>query len=325
MTHYDLTPFRQLIRSSRRILQIAHISPDGDTLGSNLALQKLLCLGGYESSIVCIDTPGSQYDFLPGIAGVQSNFEPADYDLIITVDVADLHKMTGFYQRMSDFFEKTLLINIDHHASNNRFGKLAIVDPECASVGQMMYYILKDMGVPFDSDIAVWLLTALYFDTGSFQHSNTTAEVLRVAAELMQYPANHAQIAYELFQRRPYALLKLWGLTLSKLKINQQRAIAWVFLSRSELDSVGATFKDLDGLIALIHGIPDVKLTVVMSERENGQMKGSIRTVDGVDASYYAGIFGGGGHKKAAGFSAAIVDDNVTLDHIERFLDYSAA
>jgi len=325
MTKYPLKKFSALVENSRSILQIAHVNPDGDTLGSNLALQQSLQENGYKTKIACIHKPASNYRFLPSIDSVQQTFDPKEHDLIITVDVADLGKMSGFYNDYKDFFDSTPMINIDHHATNNRFGTVAIVDDKAASAGQIMYYLLRDLGAVFDNSTATNLMTALYFDTGSFQHSNTTPEVLRIAAELMKHDVPTDIIAFELFQKKDLGLLRLWGQVLSRLRIDYDHAIAWVFVSREDFEKTGTSPKDIEGLVALIHGIPKTRMTVVLSERENGKVKGSIRTVDGVDASYYASVFGGGGHPKAAGFSAKISPQKVNPVLNSMLSHYAAA
>jgi phosphoesterase RecJ-like protein len=122
---------------------------------------------------------------------------------------------------------------------------------------------------------------------------------------------------------RSFPLLKLWGLALSKLNIDLKRGLAWVFVSNEDFQETGASYRDLEGLVILLHGIPGVKITVLLSERENGVVKGSIRTIDGIDASYYAGAFGGGGHHKAAGFSARLLLDH-TIDHAHTLATHAA-
>ena len=151
-------------------------------------------------------------------------------------------------------------------------------------------------------------MTALYFDTGSFQHSNTTSTVMDVSANLMLHEVQHNEIAYQLFQKKLLPMLKLWGIALNKLNVDEANGISWVFISQDDFKQSGAEAKDIEGLINLMHGIPKIKMTVILSERENGMVKGSIRTQEGVDASYYAAVFGGGGHNKAAGFNANLLN-----------------
>ncbi len=298
--------FIALIGSSHSILQVSHVNPDADTLGSSLALRQALTRLGKQVTTVCADPPVENYRFLPGIQYIEKAFEPRLYDLIITIDCADLTKMTGFYKEHEAFFTTTPLINIDHHPSNSRFGTVAMVAPKAASVGEIMVHVLDAIKAPIDRDMATCLLAALYYDTGSFQHSNTTSDVMHIASRLKRYGANHENIAYYLFQKKSFPLLALWGLALQKLKVDKDRGIAWVFVSEEDLARTGTGSKELEGLIALIHGIPEVKMTIILSERGNAVVKGSIRTSNGTDAAYYAGLFGGGGHHKAAGFSAPL-------------------
>lgn len=293
----------ETIDKSQTILLVSHIRPDGDTLGSALALRKALIDMNKDVYNVCQHQPNSTYNFLPEIDVMKTNIPSIKYDLIITIDCGDLENMTGFYQTHQELFNHTLLINIDHHPSNNRFGDIPIVMPQTASVGQIMYYFLQALKVKLTPNMATQLLTALHFDTGSFLHPNSSPEIMRIASNLLHAGAQNKPISYFLHKKKNFSQLKLWGRTLKKLKIDSETKIASVFISQKDLEETGSTISDTEGLVGLIHGIKDVELTIVLTERQGNRVKASIRTADGKDASYYASKFGGGGHHKAAGFT----------------------
>lgn len=297
---------RELLQQSQRILLVGHVRPDGDTLGSSLALASAMEQWGKEVTCICYDEPAEVYDFLPGIKRFELRIPPKQFDLVVTVDCGDLERMTGFYQDRPDFFEKTPLLNIDHHASNSRFGTHAVVVPQMASVGQIMYYFLQYLRVELTTDMATQLLTALHFDTGSFQHSNTTPEVMRIASNLMHARADNKSITKAFYQHRKISMLRLWGRALNNLQLDEQRNMVSLFISQQDLNDTKTTADDAEGLANLIQGIPEANMAVVMMERENGEVKTSIRTSDEQDAAYYASQFGGGGHHKAAGFSVPL-------------------
>jgi phosphoesterase RecJ-like protein len=283
------------INEAKHVLIVSHRQPDGDTMGSNLALQKALSLYfGITASSVCADPLPYSLKFLPDSDQVHKSL-PEDIDLIISVDCSSLDQIK--YPNLKPD------INIDHHASNNNYGKINIVDPDAASTTVIIYRFLKYLQIPILPGMATNLLAGIYCDTGCFMHTNTTVDIYEIAADLMQCGAKSNEIVKHMFKTKTVEQLKLWGKVLSNIKVNQKGTIVSKITS-NEFEETQATPKDLSGVINYLNSVPNCKMSMLLSEDMKGNVQGSIRTNEGgVDASELSTKLGGGGHKKAAGFT----------------------
>lgn len=295
-------PALQLIYNAHNIALIAHRNPDGDTIGSNLALHLGLKKLLKKSIPICIDHVPTVFNFLPHVDEMLTDFDPGDFDLFVFIDCADVENLSGFYPRFKSFFETKPILNIDHHPSNKNYATVNIVDANKAATALLIYQILKQMKIRFDPEIATCLLTGIITDTGGFQHSNTSPESLAIAADLVDKGAQLEKIMNSVFKSKSLNTLRLWGKVLSDIKFEKDKQLVWSLIGKRDLETLGVSYDDLSGVIALLSGIPEAKVSVLLSEREDGKLKGSIRTKNGADANLFASIFGGGGHKKAAGF-----------------------
>lgn len=294
---------KQKIIASKKTLLLAHKNPDGDTMGSALAMFHYLKGLAKEVEVGCFNAAADGLQFLPGIQNVIHTFDEQQYDLIMSFDSAD-PKLSGLEKSHSAIFErKDWHINIDHHVSNLKYAGINLVISECASTTQVLYYLFKEFKAILTRDIATCLLTGLYTDTGSFMHQNTTAETLRVGAGLLAHGADVTSIARQFFQRKPVHQLKLWGLILDRAKITPENIIVSA-VTKADLQSLGADKDDISGAIEFLKYVPEIRYAEILSEEEEGKVKGSLRTIrDDVNVSAIASGFGGGGHVKAAGFT----------------------
>jgi phosphoesterase RecJ-like protein len=293
---------QSVINSSQSILLISHRNPDGDTLGSSLALHLALESMGKQATPVCIDPVPKELSFLPASERVVDSFRPEDYDLLVILDCADQENLTGFYKTYPEFFNKVISINIDHHPSNKHFGTYQLIRDTAAACAVIMVDLFQVLDVEITKDIATCLLTGIMTDTGGFQHSNTSPEVMQKVASLLEYGADIEAIISHVFRAKTVDTLRLWGKILRDLQATPDRKIVWGHASKEIFSETHTSSEQLSGLISLIYGIQEAKATVLLQEREDGQLKGSIRTKNGEDANALAAQFGGGGHKKAAGF-----------------------
>ncbi len=228
------------------------------------------------------------------------------YDLIITLDAADLDQLGKIYGQNPGLFQEVPIINIDHHASNSYFGAVNLVDLTATSTGEILVSLIEALGLEIDADIATCLLTGIVSDTGSFQHSNTTPKSLTVAAQMVGFGARQQDIVKHLFKTKTLASLRLWGKILTRLQYRPELRVVWSQVSLDEINAVSATPEDISGLIdELMTSVPETDLTILLSERAPGKIYGSIRTARGVDAAAFARLFGGGGHPGAAAFQLA--------------------
>lgn len=295
---------KKLLREAENILIISHRNPDADTVGANLALRLALAQWGKKVVSACADPVPENCDFMLGHANFIRKINPDDYDLIVAVDVG-----ANYLLRYQEEFpalldkEKTVMINIDHHHSNDFFGQVNIVLPDAAATALIMFYFLRELGFIIDKPIATCLLAGIYYDTGSFMHSNTDAEVYEVAGRLQSRGADFKIIVKKLFHTTPINQMKLWGRIMNRARMNKKNIVSSAVTQR-DLDELGVAPKDVSGVIDYLNAVPDSKFCILLSEDKSGNVKASLRTQrDDVDLSELTASFGGGGHKKAAGFT----------------------
>ncbi len=286
-----------------KILVVSHRKPDADTLGSAISLRLLLGQWGKDVVLACIDKPSSVFSFLPCVDEYVGEFDLAEFDLVVIVD-AGASYMTNFHLKYENFFKTdAVMINIDHHASNDHFGTLNYVDPQAASTTVMIYRLFNAWGVDIDADIATCLVSGIYGDTGGFMHSNTSGEVYEIAAELMERSARIGDIVKALFRTNNVSTLRLWGKVLEQAHVTSDDVVMSV-VREDDYEKIGASPGDLSGVIDYLNMVPDSKFAVLINEDRQGNVKGSMRTrSEDVDLSRIAAVFGGGGHPKASGFS----------------------
>ena len=222
-------------------------------------------------------------------------------DLVIVVDCGNVERICA---DNSEY--KGEVINIDHHVSNENFGVLNLVEADSAAASEIIYLLLKEMNVDFQSkseqmlEIARCIYAGLITDTGSFRHSNVTARTLTIAAELISIGLNHNKIYNELFDNKPFNKVKLIGFALSKIELLLDGKVTFIGLSIDFLEDLNLGSVDTSDIISTALSIENVEVAVVLKENEDGA-KASLRSKNDVDVSKIAEAFGGGGHVKAAG------------------------
>ncbi len=293
-----------LIKKSKNILLTAHRKPDSDTLGSVLALNNILKKLEKNIFCYCQDSIPERFNFLIGsneiIIGSKILSKISDIDLIITLDSGSI-KMAGINKL--PFTKEIPIINIDHHQDSTYFGKINIVKGNTSSTSEIIYDILDKVGLPINMEIATCLLTGIFGDTDSFKNPNTTDRTLIITSKLLAAGAKLKQITRFTLQDKSLSTLKLWGEILSRIKRHNNLNMVSAVITREDLKKSNATYDDLEGISNFLNSIPDTRASLVLTERE-GEIKGSLRTLrKNVDVSKIAHLFGGGGHKKAAGFT----------------------
>ena len=290
----------KLIEQAQTIAIISHRGPDADTIGANLALRLALEPLGKKVTSLCIDPVPENCQFMPQSTQFKQTFNYEDFDLYIIVDCG-AHYMTRFHEDKPELLSKKIpILNIDHHSSNDNFGTVNLVQDDAASTTLILWHLFKSWNLTLTSYIATCLLAGLFFDTGSFQHDNTNADVLRCAADLTRYHANIPLISYNLFQQTSVNKLKLWGRILNRTHVNSKNIVSSV-ITEEDFTITGAKSKDTEGLIDYLTAVKNNKFAILLTEDFRGGIKGSLRTQGDTDVSQIASLFGGGGHKAAAG------------------------
>ena len=302
---------KQLLDGASRVAVVAHERPDGDAVGSMLALcLSLRELGKQAHSVLSGGLPG-RYAFMPGSAEVQRRI-PEGVALVITVDAADLGRLG-----LSDVRE--VHINFDHHPSNTRFAAVNLVDPAASATTALLYRLAPELGLPITPAVAENLLAGLVTDTIGFRTPNVTPETLRLAAELIEAGANLEHVYRKGLVDRTYLAVRYWGQGLSKLE--RQGDLIWTSLSLTDRKSVGYPGPDDADLIEVLSAIEEARVAVVFVEQSERQVKVSWRARPGIDVAAVANQFNGGGHTLAAG---AVVEGGLK-EVMDRVLAATAA
>ena len=296
-----------LFRRSHEVFIVGHLTPDGDAVGSMLALKIALERDGKEVHLALEDTVPKNLIFLSesfDIELLKDNYKQIrKSDLLISLDSAT-YERTGidkYYVNPASF---TKFLNIDHHPDNPSYGTLNYIDSEVSSTAEILYNIFEAGNIPINQTMATCLLNGIFFDTGSFQNSNTSIATLKATSQLLAMGASLKQVTKYNLKNKSLKTLRLWGRVLSRIKKNRDMGIVSTVVTKKDLDELGTTGEDLEGIANFLNSIPDSKISLVLSERETGKIKGSLRTLhDNVDVSKVASFFGGGGHPKAAGFT----------------------
>jgi len=285
------------IRDSDDFLILSHVDPDGDALGSQSALTLALRkMGKKAAAAVNVPVP-KRYRFLPFAGSCLVTEAPPPHRVCITLDVGDLRRLREDARRE----EYGRILNIDHHVSNTLFGDVNWVDPEACAAGEMVWGLLKTLGIEPDRDILDSIYASILADTGRFQYSNTTPRVFHLAAELAEAGADIHGVCRKIFSSESEAALRVLRAGLGNLKTHEGGRIGSVTLSWKEFREAGAAEDDTDNLINFVRKVETVEVALYLRERSDGVFKMSLRSRNGVDVSKIALSFGGGGHPYAAG------------------------
>jgi len=289
-----------LLASGRRFLLTGHRNPDGDSLGSALALALALAAQGKEARVVMRDGWSRAYDGLPGLASVAVSDAlpsdwPAGWDALIVMECPSADR-AGWPNMAAG-----KVVNVDHHPGNDRYGTLNLVDLPAAAVGEIVADVLDLLQWPLTPDVATNLWVSLVSDTGSFRYGNTTPKALALAARLVAAGARPADVNEFLFEAQPLPTLRLEALVLGTLQLHGSGRVATVELPKRFLAESGASAEETEGLVNRARGVRGVRAAALLREGENGEVRCSLRSKGQVDVRAVAARHGGGGHRNAAG------------------------
>lgn len=294
------------LRAARDIILVPHRNPDGDALGSAAGLSDWLSNINVAHSAFCATPINSRLSFIPGNASVTSDasvWQRALLDCVVVCDSGDM-EYAGIASHITGLSHRPLIINIDHHHTNTRFGDLNLVLPDASSTAEVMYHFFRWNGIIISSRGATALLAGILTDTDRFTNSATTPESLAAAHELVLRGADLRGIASSIFQNKSVACFRLWGAALSRLERHPALDLAYTFITQEDLKTLGADDADAEGIANTLNELRETRASLILRELQNGEWKGSFRsTRDDTDVSVWARALGGGGHKKSAGFT----------------------
>ena len=295
-------PFEQIrdaILEKQRFLITSHARPDGDSIGSQLAMAFALDALGKDVRIVNADPAPDHYQDFPGMERIEiaARIEKPDVDAVIVMECSDLTR-TGVAG-----LEQEFLINIDHHAGNRMYGALNWHDESSAACGEMVFDLIRALGVPLSLEIATHVYLAILTDTGSFHHSHITPRTFDICRQCVEAGVTPAVMARRVFDSNSFGKLKLIGALLDDMELVDEGRLAVLHMDDQILAATGSTNNDTEGLINLPLTAREIQAVVFFKVTGNGDVRVSMRSKYDVDVRQVASEFGGGGHKNAAGFT----------------------
>jgi phosphoesterase RecJ-like protein len=294
-----------VLRHAKSVVLCAHVGPDGDAIGSTLALMLALRAAGIEAVPTLADEgeAPATYDYLPGFDAYRPAAELDVPDVFIALDSPSLPRL-GAAAPLARAATHT--VDLDHHADNHHFGDIDLVDGQAASTGSLVWRLLAALEVAPTPQIAANCYVALMTDTGRFSYANTTAEALRDAAEMVDAGADPAGLYSCVYERRSAASLALLGRALSRITLANDGHAAYSWITLADMEDTGALPEEIENLVDTVRQTGGVEVVAFFKEAQDGT-KVSLRSKypDRIDVSEVAHDFGGGGHRGAAGASVA--------------------
>lgn len=299
----DLDRAVAAIRDADSLALACHVGPDGDALGSMLALHHL-CRSQGRPSIASWSEPfvvAPHYEFLPGLDTVTKPLDfPAAPAAMVTFDCGSMDRLGDLAPAAR---AATELIVLDHHRSNDRYGTINVVEPEAAATAVIVREVARRLDWPLTRDAAICLYTGLVTDTGRFQYSNTTSEVFTLAEELSRFDLPIAEMTRQLFEENRFDYLQLVGACLARSQLDRDLRFVATWVTEDDLHRYGVSLDETEGLIDLVRRAAEAEVSCVLKETPDG-IRVSLRAVSNIDVGAIAQHFGGGGHRFAAGFTA---------------------
>ena len=296
----EIKQVTQILQAAQRIAIFSHKNPDGDTLGSQLALGKALQAAGKEVQLYNRDKIAEKYYFIDGADQVSPYQDDQMLpDTVVFVDCAE-PGLAGVHLTDAAFAGKTI-VNIDHHASNKRYGTWNYVNATAGANCQNIYHLIGALGQPITPAIATALYTGLSTDTGNFMFDNVSSETLRMAADLKDLGADTNGMRWNLYESSSKKRIALLQYILNHLQFSKDGKSAWSSISYQLMQEIQPESTDIDGLINHIKDIEGVEVAMLFRGVSENRTKVSLRSKSWADVNQIAGMFGGGGHVRASG------------------------
>jgi len=286
------------IKQADKIVILTHETPDGDAIGSTLAMKVALKQLGKETDVVIREFP-KVFDFLPGRKEIKLDTNIEKYDLAISLDCADLKRLDG-----NEYFEKAKqTIVIDHHGSNKMYGDFNFVNPVAPACCQILIGMFEYFNIKIDKELGTCILTGIITDTGGFRYSGVTPETFEFTADLLTRGVNVSDIYKRVLETKTKANFELMRRTIDRMEFLEDGKITFTYITNQDLKEVNASVGDHEGLVEIGRDIEGVEVSIFIRQKEDDEntYKISMRSNEYVNVSDICFKFGGGGHEKAAG------------------------
>jgi phosphoesterase RecJ-like protein len=286
----------------RAFLVTSHARPDGDSIGSQLAMAFALDALGKQVRVVNSDAAPDHYQDFPGMDRIEiaSAVDATDFDAVIVMECSDPSR-TG----VAGLEGHPFIVNIDHHAGNRMYGAVNWHDESAAACGEMVFDLIRALGVPLSFEIATHIYLAVLTDTGSFHHSNITPRTFDICRQAVEAGVSPGAMARRVFDSNSFGKLKLIGALLDRMELLDQGRLAVLYIDDAMLAACGCTHNDTEGIINLPLTAREIQAVAFFKVTSKGEVRVSMRSKYDVDVRSVANRHGGGGHKNAAGFTVA--------------------
>ena len=284
------------INNAESIVILTHENPDGDAIGTGLALYNALKEYGKNPDIIIPEYPRT-FSFLPGADEIKKSSDIEKYDLAISVDCATIKMLNGF----ANYFENAKVkVSIDHHSTNTMFGDLNYVSPDAPACAQILLVVLNYFKIEITKDIGTCILTGIITDTGGFKYSSVTAETFEFVAWLLNKGINVSKIYRKVLQVKTKANFELTRMAMERLEFLEDGKVAFTYITKEDEEKVNAESGDHEGIVEVGRYIEGVEVSIFLRETDKG-CKVSMRSNEYVNVSDVCILLGGGGHVRAAG------------------------
>jgi phosphoesterase RecJ-like protein len=316
-----LSEINAIIEKHSRFLISSHLDPDGDSIGSQMALYYSLINRGKTAAIINQGTMPAKYRFLDPDKIIQFSPEKPGFtpEVVIILECPSLDRI-GFVRELIP--DSAVLINIDHHNDNENYAFVNIVDKESSAVAEMLYFLFEEAGVEITPEIAKQLYAAISSDTGRFRFESTTSRCLQVASKLIEKGARPKEIADNLYSGMSPSTIQLLGHTLASLKTDAEGKIGYFIITRESLEKSGAAIENSEGFVDFILSVFGIRMGFLFKELSDDEVKVSVRSQNGFDSARFAALFDGGGHTNAAGFTMNGRIENVVGEVMQKATEY---
>ena len=316
MTATDATHLQRIvdaIRPRQRFALSSHSRPDGDSIGSQLAMAYALRAMGKHVTMINKDPAPGPIMAFPGVNDIViANEVAGEFDAAIIMECSDLAR-TGV-----SGFDRSFVINIDHHPGNTGFGAINWFDPSAAACGEMVFELVAALGVPISVEIATHVYLAILTDTGSFHYSGISPRTFEICKATLEAGVDPVQVARMVYDSNHMGRLKLFGSVLSAMQIDSTGRIAIVYVDHAMARAAGGSYEDTEGLVNLPLTVKEIEAVIFFKQEKDNEYRVSLRSKGGIDIGGVAKTFGGGGHKNAAGCTVRGAIDDLQREMVHK-------
>ena len=318
-TDLEIQQIIAAIRTRRRFVISSHSRPDGDSIGSQLAMAFALRALGKEVTVVNLDPAAQPFMAFPGVRDIRiAPTAEGDFDAAIIMECSD-YARTGVAG-----LDRYFTINIDHHPGNTGYGQINWFDPSAAACAEMVFDVVQALGVPLSIDIATHIYIAILTDTGSFHFSNLSPRTFEICRQLLEAGVDPVRIARQVYDSASLGRLKLCGAIMTGMGVDASGRIAVLYVDHAMANTAGATYEDTEGVINQPLTVKEMEAVIFFKQTDGDEYRVSLRSKGEVDIGAVAKVFGGGGHKNAAGCTVRGGIDELRrtlVDHVARAID----